>query len=67
IQNSKFKIHDSRFTIKNSKLAISEKSSHAVAPATFSRAAPRHRVRKILNNASYDTKKRAAPMGATPY
>ena len=31
--------------ILNYALAISTKSAHAVAPATFSRAAPRHRVR----------------------
>ena len=32
------------------RLAISMKSTHAVAPATFSRAAPRHRVRILKTN-----------------
>ena len=39
------------------------KSSHAVAPATFSRrAAPRHRVRKIFNNTSSKKQKNRTPL-----
>ena len=38
------------------------KSSHAVAPATFSRAAPRHRVRKIFNNTSSKKQKKPHPV-----
>ena len=38
---------NSKFKIQKAKLAKTLFSTHSVAPATFSRAAPRHRVRFI--------------------